>query len=209
MFNNPQRNLRQIRSSEEKRVIKSIMEMIEQNFGFNYIVVDGHVVEVQLISAGIAIIPRQLKYLPYLKKLQLPSNHLKKLRNLDGCKTLNMLNLHDNRLTNATLRPLEALTQLKVLDLSQNEIEGWENIDHLYSLESLILEDNLIKNIPALDLPQLKILDLRGNPISKLENLHLFENLVDLRLDASKLSEKEQKAYEQGIEAIKDYCSSH
>ncbi|MHA1887425.1 MAG: leucine-rich repeat domain-containing protein, partial [Promethearchaeota archaeon] len=130
MFNNPERTLRQIRFPSEVRVIKSIMESIEQNFGFNFTIANGHVKEVQLISAGIVIIPRQLKDLPFLTKLQLPANQLKKLRNLERCTNLIALNLQDNRLTNAVLGPITKLTHLKSLDLSHNHLSSWENLEN-------------------------------------------------------------------------------
>lgn len=208
MFNNPERTLRQIRFPEEVRVIKSIMESIEHNFGFNFMVSNGHVVEVQLISAGIAIIPRQLKELPFLTTLQLPSNHLKKLRNLERCTNLSTLNLQDNHLTSEVLGPISKITHLKSLDLSQNRIKSWANLDNLSDLEILNLSGNSINEIPRLHLPNLKILDLRENPITELKNLHFLENLIEIRLDKARFSVEEQGIIEKGLQEVKNYCKS-
>ncbi|MHA1612609.1 MAG: leucine-rich repeat domain-containing protein [Promethearchaeota archaeon] len=169
---------------------------------------DGHVMEVQLIAAGLAVIPRQLKDLPFLHKLQIPSNHLKKLRNLEGCQELRYLNLHDNELPDEKLLPLTGLDHLINLDISQNNITSLEVFAKIPQLENLSVGDNKITEIPPISFPSLKKLDLRGNPIVLLRNLQYMELLQEIKLDVEMLPESEQTIYLEGIEAIQAYCAS-
>ncbi len=185
------------------------MEIIEQNFGLNFMVSDGHVMEMQLIATGMVIIPRQLKYLPFLHKLQIPSNHLKKLRNLEGCQELRFLNLQDNELMDEKLSPLTTLPHLSTLDVSQNRITSLEIFAQLPQLENLSAADNLITDIPPITFHSLKKLDLRGNPISQLRNLQFMEQLQEIKLDEGNLPEAEQTIYHEGIEAMQAFCSTH
>ena len=209
MFNNPTKKLKLIRFPEEIRVIKSLMEIIEHNFGLNFMVSDGHVMEMQLIATGMVIIPRQLKYLPFLHKLQIPSNHLKKLRNLEGCQELRFLNLQDNDLTDERLSPLTTLSHLSTLDISQNRITSLDIFAQLPQLENLLAGDNRITDIPPITFHSLKKLDLRGNPISQLRNLQFMEQLQEVILDEGNLPEPEQAIYHEGIEAMQTYCATH
>ncbi|MHA1521539.1 MAG: leucine-rich repeat domain-containing protein [Promethearchaeota archaeon] len=208
MFNNPIKKLKLIQFPDEIWVIKSLTEILEHNFGLNFMVSDGHVMEVQLIAAGLAVIPRQLKDLPFLHKLQIPSNHLKKLRNLEGCQELRYLNLHDNELPDEKLLPLTGLDHLINLDISQNNITSLEVFAKIPQLENLSVGDNKITEIPPISFPSLKKLDLRGNPIVLLRNLQYMELLQEIKLDVEMLPESEQTIYLEGIEAIQAYCAS-
>lgn len=209
MYNNPQVKIKLIRYPEETRVIKSLMDIIEHNFGFNFIVAEGHVVEIQMISTGIVIIPRQLRYLSKLYKLQVPSNKLKKLRNLEGCNSLSVINLHDNQLTDQALSPLFQIHNLTSLDLSQNLISSMIFLKDLINLESLNLANNKISEIPLLPPISLKHLDLSGNPIKKLENLQNFPNLLTLKIDSEMLSQEEQEILHNSMDDIRKYCQNN
>ncbi|QEE16276.1 leucine-rich repeat domain-containing protein [Promethearchaeum syntrophicum] len=206
-FYDPREKLKGITDTEEHRLIKGLMDLISNVFGFNFNIENGHVVEIQMISTGLASIPRSLPKFPNLYKLQLQTNKIKKLRVLDQCENLQILNLSDNHLDSTGLALLPKLSALKSADFSYNKIDSMENFANLRELESLNLGYNEIKEIPALpNLSRLKFLDLTGNPIEKLENLQYLENLISIKLDVSRLLLKENEILKGGIDEIKEYC---
>ena len=207
----PREKLKGISDAEERRLIKGLMDLIGNVFGFNFNIENGHVVEIQMISTGLASIPRGLQKFPNLYKLQLQTNKIRKLRILDDCKNLEILNLSDNHLNTAGLALLPKITGLKSADFSYNEIDSLENFKSLRKIESLNLSHNEIKEIPQLpNLSKLKFLDLTGNPINKLENLQYLESLLSLKIDDSRFSIQEKDVLNEGMDKVKDYCrNSH
>ncbi len=206
-YYDPREKLKGISDAQERRLIKGLMDMISDIFGFNFNIENGHLVEIQMISAGLASIPRNLQKFQNLYKLQLQTNNIRKLRILDGCDNLQVLNLSDNRLNSAGLALLPKITGLKSIDFSYNEIDSLESFTNLRELESLNLSNNEIKEIPQLpNLSRLKYLDLVGNPITKLENLQYLESLLSIKLDTSRLSIKEKEVLNEGIDEVKEYC---
>ncbi|MHA1648481.1 MAG: leucine-rich repeat domain-containing protein [Promethearchaeota archaeon] len=206
----PREKLKEVSDAEERRLIKGLMDLIGNVFGFNFNIENGHVVEIQMISTGLASIPRSLQKFPNLYKLQLQTNKIKKLRILDDCENLEILNLSDNRINSAGLALLPKISGLKSADFSFNKIDSLENFTNLREIESLYLSQNELKEIPPLpNLSKLKFLDLTGNPIKKLENLQYLESLISLKIDDSRLSIKEKEVLIKGIEEVKDYCRAY
>ena len=206
----PREKLKEVSDAEERRLIKGLMDLLANVFGFNFNTENGKVVEVQMISAGLASIPRSLQKFPNLYKLQLQTNKIRKLRVLDECKNLQILNLSDNQINSAGLALLPKITGLKSVDFSFNKIDSLENFTNLREIESLNLSQNELKEIsPLPNLSKLKFLDLTGNPISKLENLQYLESLISLKIDDSRLSIKEKEVLLKGIEEVKDYCRAY
>jgi len=164
-----------------------------------------------MISTGLASIPRSLQKFPNLYKLHLQTNKIKKLRILNDCENLEILNLSDNHLNTEGLALLLKITGLKSADFSYNEIDSMENFTNLREIESLNLSNNEIKEIPPLpNLSKLKFLDLTGNPINKLENLQYLESLLSLKIDDSRFSIQEKDVLEEGMDKVKEYCrNSH
>ena len=203
----PREKLKEVSDAEERRLIKGLMDLIGNVFGFNFNIENGHVVEIQMISTGLASIPRGLQKFPNLYKLQLQTNKIRKLRILDDCENLEILNLSDNKLNSAGLALLPKISGLKSINFSYNEIDSLENFADLKEIESLNLSHNEIKEIsPLPNLSRLKFLDLTGNPISKLENLQYLESLISLKIDDSRLSVKEKEVLNEGMDKVKDYC---
>jgi internalin A len=206
-FYDPREKLKEVSDAEERRLIKGLMDLLGNVFGFNFNIENGHVVEIQMISTGLASIPRSLQKFPNLYKLQLQTNKIRKLRILDECKNLEILNLGDNQLNSAGLALISKISGLKSIDFSYNEIDSLENFTDLKELESLNLSHNEIKEIPPLpNLSRLKFLDLTGNPIKKLENLQYLENLLSIKIDDSRLSIKEKEVLKKGMDRVKEYC---
>ena len=206
-FYDPREKLKEVSDAEERRLIKGLMDLLANVFGFNFNTENGKVVEVQMISAGLASIPRSLQKFPNLYKLQLQTNKIRKLRIINECKNLQILNLSDNQLNSAGLALLPKISGLKSINFSYNEIDSLENFADLREIESLNLSHNEIKEIsPLPNLSRLKFLDLTGNPISKLENLQYLESLISLKIDDSRLSIKEKEVLNEGMDKVKEYC---
>lgn len=208
MYFNPDQNLVAITEIPQKRAIQSIMETIDSTFGFKYIVDSGNIIEVQLVSSGLAIIPRQLKELPQLAKLQVPSNRIQKLRNVERLSSLKILNMSDNKIDDESLTNQNEWPNLIALDLSYNQITDANALRKISTLERLNLKGNLLDVIPKGPFPHLKAIDLRENPIRKLEHLHKYSSLEQLLISEEYLSAKEQEIVSQGIEIVQKYCKS-
>lgn len=206
-FMDPRSKLKQISDISERRIIKGLMDIIENDYGFNFSTEMGSVIEVQMISTGLASIPRNLIFLPKLYKLQLQTNKIKKLRMIERFKNLTILNLSDNKLTSAGLSLLTQISTLKSINLAYNEIDSLKNFENLRGLESLNLSNNDISEIPPLpNLSNLKFLDLSGNPIKKLENIQYLEKLISIKCENTLIPADQLEILAQGIESIKEFC---
>ncbi|KAJ9561329.1 hypothetical protein OSB04_006489 [Centaurea solstitialis] len=88
------------------------------------------------------------------------------LGRLSSLKTLEILDLSDNRITNKTLPSLGALTSLRVLNLNENNLEGYFPALGM-SLENLEILDLTYNGMEGFEqvslLKKLKVLNLRWN----------------------------------------------
>ena len=111
------------------------------------------------------------KFGPAVKRINLSSNGLRGLGNLDKISPcLDKLNLARNDLMD--LRPLLNLTTLTDLDLSENNISDLSPLASLSRLQRLDLSGNKLVSLSALaplahHLGALQVLDLQGNPVCK------------------------------------------
>ena len=207
MRRNPQEKLALIRDTMEHRTIRSIMDTIDQNFGLDFTVEQGHVTGLQLAAAGLVVIPRQIKGLSFLRRLEVPANKIRRITNLESCEALEVINLADNELTTEGLRSLNHCKTVTELNLSMNRIDSMEPLSGLMRLKRLDLSQNALTHIAALELPVLEHLNLWQNPIEKLENLHRYPNLKEVKLAGKTLPPEEQALLEgQAMNEIIDYC---
>jgi Leucine-rich repeat (LRR) protein len=205
--NDPRERLKLIHKEDERKAILSLLDIIEGSFGLDYIVSNGTVIELRMVSCGLVSIPRAVSLFPNLSKIQFQENKIKHIKNLALCSQLQILNLANNEIKTDEIRYLENLQYLRTLDLSSNQIEDLAPFNKLKELETLNLAENKIPTIPQLNaLSKLRKLDLFGNPIQKLENIHVLERLAELKLTLNLLPEEDQRVFNRNIESIKEYC---
>jgi internalin A len=156
-------------------------------------------------------IPKEIAGLTALEKLDLSSNQITKIQNLDSLVNLRFLNLNSNQIPE--IEDLDNLEQLRFLYLKGNSIPRLSNLKNLYNLvdldvsqngiieinglntliklESLRLSDNLIAKTENISqLTNLKALDLSNNSIHILKGLRSLKNLEYLRIDRNPLEQK-------------------
>ena len=143
-----------------------------------------------LADCDLTIIPPDILEFPWLTKMELQKNGIRKIENLATLTKLTYLDLSDNGI--GTIENLETLTkleyldlernkllqisklekntQLKLLGLSTNYIEKLTGISHLKKLETLYLGRNKLKDVSSLaKLPNIKRIILTDNSITSLE----------------------------------------
>ncbi|XP_034475509.1 leucine-rich repeat-containing G-protein coupled receptor 6 [Drosophila innubila] len=126
-----------------------------------------HALEVlKLDRAGIQEVPSKLcRQTPRLKSLELKTNSLKNIPNLNSCRDLRLLDLSSNQIETLQGRPFYGLKQLNDLLLSYNRIKS--------------LPQDAFQGIP-----KLQLLDLEGNEITFIHKdaFASFTALEDLNL---------------------------
>ena len=111
----------------------------------------------------------KISYLPEkILKLELKSNLISKIQNLENCVFLQVLDLSNNRISR--IENLSNNFYLQELNLGNNHIKKIENLEMLKELKRLNMENNLLSStssIRTLSLnTKLMVLVLKGNPIS-------------------------------------------
>ncbi|XP_062120985.1 LOW QUALITY PROTEIN: leucine-rich repeat-containing G-protein coupled receptor 5 [Drosophila sulfurigaster albostrigata] len=126
-----------------------------------------HALEIlKLDRAGIQDVPAKLcRQTPRLKSLELKTNSLKSIPNLNSCRDLRLLDLSSNQIESLQGRPFFGLKQLHDLLLSYNRIKS--------------LPQDAFQGIP-----KLQLLDLEGNEIAFIHKdaFAVFTALEDLNL---------------------------
>ncbi|XP_063916141.1 lutropin-choriogonadotropic hormone receptor isoform X4 [Zophobas morio] len=124
----------------------------------------------RLDRAGISSVPSSLcTTCPRLKSLDLKSNKLKTIPDLNNCREMRVLDLASNHIRSLENRPFRGMYQMHDLLLAHNEIQyiPQDAFHNLSRLQVLNLEDNQISFIhPDAFLP-----------ISKIEDLNLGQNV--------------------------------
>jgi Leucine-rich repeat (LRR) protein len=204
-INDPRRKLQQIKNENEKRAILSLLDIVEGAFGVNFTVNNGTIVELQMVATNLGRIPLAITELPNLYRLHLEANKIKSLRYLDMSKTLKILDLSQNQISDVSL--LEKLPNLQALNIADNHLSSLNSIANCRYLENLNASNNQIQEISLLpNLNRLKFLDLSGNPIQKLRNLHVLESLMKINLQNTSLQGEDLQVSTRDIQALKEYC---
>ena len=133
-------------------------------------------------------LPKSMKNLKNLKKLNLSGNLLTEMKGIEGLANLQELILSGCQITE--MNNLDRLVKLTHLDLSNNQICEIKNLDPLVNLTSLDLSHNRIIEIKDMDkLTNLKYLTFSGNKITDIKNLDPLVNLVHLDLGDNQITE--------------------
>ncbi|MGB3130796.1 MAG: leucine-rich repeat domain-containing protein, partial [Saprospiraceae bacterium] len=151
---------------------------------------DKEIFELDLWNLGIDKIPIEINDLTNLSRLNLDSNRISKIENLDRLTNLKVLRLAYNQISK--IENLDKLINLTELYLFKNQISKIENLQNLKNLKTLWLYRNQISKIENLqNLKNLKTLWLYRNQISKIENLQNLIKLTELNLFDNQISKIE------------------
>jgi serine/threonine protein kinase/Leucine-rich repeat (LRR) protein len=130
-----------------------------------------------------------IKELPQLKELVLTATDVKGLQHVSQLRNLQILNLHDTKITDTCLQDLKNLSRLRSLDLSQTKVtdEGLATVAAHSELRDLYLWDCEKIGDPGVqhlkDLQHLQVLHLEGTGVTDvglqhLKNLRQLEKLL-------------------------------
>jgi len=134
--------------------------------------------ELYFVNNKVSEISTGVRGLTTLTLLELGSNRLRNLENLDQLVNLQQLWLGMNKIT--TIQNLDTLTKLERMSIQSNRIVEIGGLANLVSLQELYLSHNGITRLQGLDtLVNLTILDISNNKITKLENLTKLQKLEE------------------------------
>ena len=118
-------------------------------------------------------------------------NKITDLRGLEKCRSLALLNLRDNAISD--LAPIKDLKNLQSLDLSDNKITDVKALEGLTGLQYLELSKNRIANVASLaKLSNLRSLYLSENEIADLKPVAGLTKLWSLYLAKNKVKDVKQ-----------------
>ena len=118
---------------------------------------------------------------------------IKSLEGLQYCKSLQLLDLRENKVS--SLLPLKDLTRLQSVRLADNKIESLDPIAGLDRVQLLDLSGNAVKDLSSLaKMTNLRTLYLSGNPISEIDVLEALPKMTSLHLDDTKVASIEMLA---------------
>ncbi|EQB62124.1 small gtp-binding protein [Vairimorpha apis BRL 01] len=146
--------------------------------------------ELLLSKNDISILPRALNKCKNLKKLYLSCNSITNFESICESKTLELLYLFNNRITNIP-NNVDKLENLITLDLSENKIYNVpENLANCKNLNKLNLSSNHINKIETIcKIKSLKHLSLSNIQISEIpDDIGNLENLKKLKLSVNDIS---------------------
>lgn len=157
-------------------------------------------------SNEICILDEHFKYFPALERLNLESNVISKVQNLQNCYQLSHLILKKNCIWGVE-NIGSSVGNLKYLVLSHNGLFSTKGLEKLFGLEHLDISHNHINEISDIEqlslLPCLVELVVEGNPVASLDN---FRDIIyvkfgnpDLVLDNKAASRSEIKLLESDM----------
>lgn len=121
-------------------------------------------------------IPRDLLKMPWLTKLDLKKNAIRKIENLDNLSKLEQLDLSNNEIS--SLENLDTLVNLTFLDLERNRITEIKNLQNNQHIRTLGLSSNNIEQLSGIaHLAALETLYLGRNKIKSVNELASLKSL--------------------------------
>jgi internalin A len=146
-----------------------------------------HAENLMLSDCGLSEVPEELMTMPWIKRLSLDRNRIKKVEYLDLLAELEVLNLARNEIVR--IENLDNLPSLKVLDFEHNYIERIENLDHNPRLEMLGLSSNRIQKIEGVThLKNLKTLFIGHNGLRDIQELESLPGLETILLSNNQIT---------------------
>lgn len=141
--------------------------------------------EVYLSNNSLSAFPYELLELPKLKKIILKGNKIKtvKFETIKGNKTLQILDLSDNKITKAVY--FSRLARLEELDLSNNAVSSFAIFNP--NLKSIDLSKNKLNSFPEITSNALKTLNLSENKLTQLDLGIIPQNLNYLDVQKNKI----------------------
>ncbi|WP_246114820.1 leucine-rich repeat domain-containing protein [Rubripirellula tenax] len=133
---------------------------------------------------------------------------IKNLSGLEHCKSLMMLDLEDNQISDLTpiagllrlqsvtlagnkikaLKPLEKLVSMQLLDLSGNQVDDLTALEAMSNLRTLYVADNQVSKLdPLSSLTKVWSLDVSNNRINDLSPLAKFGWLTSLDISGNEV----------------------
>lgn len=117
-------------------------------------------------------------HLPRLTMLELGSNRIREIENLEPLVQLEQLWLGTNKITQ--IKNLDHFVNLQKLSIQCNRLVKMEGLSHLINLTELYLSENGIERIEGLEnLVNLKVLDVAVNRLRKFENIEHLQQLEE------------------------------
>ena len=140
-----------------------------------------------LTDCQLSEIPEELLNMPWIRRLSLEKNSIRKIENLNTIIGLEDLNLAKNQIVK--IENLEQLTNLTVLDLEKNYIEKIENLNKNERLHSLGLSSNRIEAITGIShLKELRILYAGHNGLKEIGELKELPQLRTIVLSNNRIT---------------------
>ncbi|MBE3043447.1 leucine-rich repeat domain-containing protein, partial [Candidatus Bathyarchaeota archaeon] len=114
-----------------------------------------------------------------LTSLELGSNRIREIENLDSLCALEELWLAKNKITE--IKGLSKLPKLRLLSIQANRISDLSPLAEVPHLEELYISDNALESLAGLENnPKLRILEISNNKVASLEGLEPLEELEEL-----------------------------
>ncbi|KAG8821722.1 hypothetical protein FRC17_009742 [Serendipita sp. 399] len=125
---------------------------------------------------------------PSLRSLELGSNRIRTIENLDSLVNLEELWLGKNKLTK--IENLDNLQKLRLLSIQSNRITKIEGLDKLVNLEELYISHNGLETIEGLENnTKLTTLDVGNNQITAVENISHLKDLQEFWASYNQISD--------------------
>lgn len=123
-----------------------------------------------------------------LRSLELGSNRIRAIENLDALVNLEELWLGKNKITK--LQGLEKLAKLRLLSIQSNRITKIEGLENLVNLEEFYISHNGLEKLEGLENNvKLTTLDVGNNQISVIENLSHLKVLQEFWASYNKIAD--------------------